>query len=231
MKLYFDHRNFTGIYVNIFVNGESFGCCYLNKNKITVIELPESIEMLDVYYSFAKFDGCKKAKRIVCEEALLPKRKTKLSLADYKVIDEKWRFPYYCSIDVKNCNEDIIFFPAIFSEDELKGVFYYQVYTCSGEKYVNVTMKKDFALGQELKKERCKQLIMNFIASIVSMITIYFSAYQIVLYDLTSYQTKGVIKFLILGVVFMPICLIKMLNSYRYSGMINFSRIHDEIEL
>ena len=231
MELYFDHRNFTGIYVNIFINREPFGCCYLNKNQITVIALPEKINVIEVYYSFTKFDGCKKAKRIVCEAALLPKRKTKLSLADYKVIDEKWRFPYYCSIDVKNCNEDIVFFPAIFSENELKGVFYYQICTCSGEKYEKITMKKDFALGQELKKERYKKLIMNFIASIVSLITIYFSAYQIVLYDLTSYEVKGVIGFLILGVVFMPMCLINMLNSYRYFGMINFSRLRDEIEL
>ena len=228
MKLFFDHRNFTGLYITIFADGDTMGYSFLQKNKITAISIPNSVKEIKICCSFRKVGGCKKLGKEVVEIDGFPQRKGKLSLKNYKRIDDKWKFPYYFIVNIEGCEEDMCFFPMAFSEDGVQGALYYQVVLYSGEEYKKVSLRKDHVLEKEIARFRYRNILKNLFGSLVSLILVFVSARQILLYDLPSYEVRGVLGFLILGVVFAPICIGNIWGNYKYQGMINYKQISDK---
>lgn len=231
MIFYFDQRNFTGIYVKVIVDGNTFGYTYLQKNKITSIIIPNNTKKVELYYSYKKNDDCKKIKRKVVESAKFPYKVQNISMKYYKEIKDIWKFPYYSAINIEKINDDICFFPEMFAIDGLKGVMYYNACLYTNKAKVNFLLKKDCELNIKMRNIRKKDIALNIVGTVISIIIALLSLCQIFFCNLSNYYARYIAQLAIVSVLFVIVCFHTALDSYRFRGMIDFNKIHDEINM
>ncbi len=236
MKYYFDHRNYTDSFVKVVINDKLMGYTFLKKNKITCIIIPEDTKKVELWYSFEKFNNCKKIEKKVYDDNFFTFNQRNISQKYQKEIDDKWKFPYYCVIDAEIYKEDIYFYPTYLYPDEvsnkdLKGIMTYKGVLLSTNEKIEIGLKKDGNMRSKLIAFRKKLLFKNIIMITTCLFLIPSTLYQLSSEDIRPMTAKGVAGFFILAVILLIINLIDLRGNFKYCNMIDYSKLPNEITI
>ncbi len=190
MFYFFDHRGFDKSFVTVTIDNHVIGCAFLQKNRITRIELPQMQNIIQLSFSTKRnYDIEEIQCEEIDEETFKDRKYGAIPKYKYK-IDDEWLFPYDCIIDTKEGNEDCIFSPTECTQEPLVGGIYYAGFTLKDSAFVEITLQKN-DISRNSEQARKKNLIKYSLACIVLSMTLAYAIYQLVFNDLSSYYARG----------------------------------------
>lgn len=234
MKYYFDHRNYTDSFVKVIVDDVIIGYAFLKKNKITCLDIPNESSSVELWFSFTKFEGCRKIEKEVYNSDFFSFKQNNISQKFKNEKRDCYKFPYYCVINTINYNEDTYFYPtylypAIISDNILKGALIYQGVSLKNNENIHLTLKKDVEQGKNTDKVRKNNIIKAILTIIASIIVFTFATPRAFDNQIGFFTPKRYGCLFYLSLIFFPLGLFGFIDNIIYNGMFDFRKLPDEL--